>query len=197
MRTKSLHLLAVIALLAAAALACSTLSGGPSPRDLERTAEAVQGEAESVEAQAEETADAAEATADAALGDDNSNDDANDNSGDDNSNENASNENDNGNGDVVMSETLEDIPLLGGENEVLVDQEQTVVYLADADYDEAVEFYRTEMPNNGWEAVPNGEFELGPLTTMNYQQDGRTATIAVTTDPTSDRTMVTINILEQ
>lgn len=188
MPKKSLYVPLVIAMLALSALACSTvMGGGPadlSPEDAEATANAL---IEDSPAQA--TIEAAEATAEALIGDDGNDngDDGNDN-GDDNGNEAADN--------PFEGEGPENIPVLDENAELLFADDASLTYYTDASFDDTVEFYRAEMPNAGWEATANGDVVFGGIASLQFDQDGKLALIAVSTDPTSDRTLVAITVTQ-
>lgn len=194
MPKKSMHVLMVIMLLAASALACTTLMGGNptdlSIEDLEATADAL---AEDSPAQA--TIEAAEATAEALIGDD-----GNDNGDDGNDNGDDGNENgdDNGNESVdsPFADGPADIPVLDENAELLFADDASLTYYTDASFDDTVEFYRAEMPNAGWEATANGDVVFGGIASLQFDMDGKLALIAVSTDPTSDRTLVAITVTE-
>jgi hypothetical protein len=180
----------VLALLVLAALACNFVTGGLSPDDAQATADAIEAQSENIGEQAEATAAAAEATADAAQDLLNENDNANENDDNgnenDNSNDNA-NENDNGNSggddDPFDGQGPEDIPVFTGADDpelVLADDASLTYNVSGSTLDEVADFYREAMPDEGWELAENGEFELGPITTLTYEQGNRTAIITLT-----------------
>ena len=187
MPKKSLSILLVIMMLAASALACNTVMGGtgPSQDDLQATADAL------IDGDAQATIEAAEATAEALNpGDDNGNDNGDDN-GDDNGNDNGD---DNGSTDSPFDDGPADVPVLDDNAELLFGDDTTLSYYVDSDFDTAVEFYRDEMPNSGWEASANGDNVFGQIASLQYEKDGNQALIAITVDPTSDRTLIAITI---
>jgi hypothetical protein len=195
----------MLARLLRAALACNTVPGGLGRDDPQATADAIEEQAGDVEAEARETIEAAEATADAAL--DSLNDNGND-SGDDSGNDNANdneddnqNDNDNGNAaeDPFDGEGPDNVPVYtdGGELELVLADDTTLSYfIADAAFDDVVDFYREAMPDEGWELAENGDTVFGPLATLVYAQDGRSATVTITNEPIGDRIVVTIFVVE-
>jgi hypothetical protein len=181
--------LMLLALLVLAALACSILTGGPSREDGQATAAAIEAQSDNIGEQAEATAAAAEATAEAAV-----NDNGNDNDDDDNGNDNESddndnaNENDNGNSgdddDPFGGQGPDDIPVFTGADDprlVLAEDNALTYNVSGTTLDDVADFYREAMPDEGWELVEGGEVDAGPLgTTLNYEKDGRTASIVLT-----------------
>jgi hypothetical protein len=197
---RSLALWMVLLMLLGATLACSTvMGGGVDADDARATADAIEGDAENIQDEAEATAAAAEATADAALnGNDNA--DANDNGDtgdDDNANDNG--DDDNANDNPFVGEGPEDIPIFGAEADVefLFADDKNVSYYVDAEFDDVLEFYRAEMPNNGWELAANGDTVFGEIASLQYEKDGQLALIAITVDPISSRTTVVATITAQ
>ena len=187
MPKKSLSLLMVIMLLAASALACNTVMGGsadPDLDDLQATADAL-----GLDPDAEATIAAAEATAEA-LGVD-----VNGNGDDGNGNDNP----DDGNGSTdnpFDGQGPADVPVLDTNAELLFADDASLTYYTDASIDDTVDFYRDEMVSAGWEASANGDNVFGEIASLQFDKDGKQALIAVTVDPTSDRTLVAITVTE-
>jgi hypothetical protein len=190
MPKKSLHVLIVILLLAASALACNTVTGGvPSQDDLQATADAL-----GIDADAQATIAAAEATADALNpGNDNGNDNGDD-SGNDNSNDNGD---DNSTDNPFDGQGPDNIPVLDDNAELIFADEGSLTYYTDASFDDTVDFYRDEMISAGWDATVNGDNVFGQIASLQYDMDGVQALVAVTVDPTSDRTLVAVTVTEQ
>jgi hypothetical protein len=175
-----------LALLLLGALACNTLTGGLTERDAQATADAFEEQSESISEQAEATAAAVEATADAAQDALDDNDNANDNDNSNESGDNA-NENDNDNSgaddDPFDGQGPDDIPVFTGADDpelVLADDASLTYTVSGTDVEEVADFYREAMPDAGWELVEGGDLNLGLATTLQYQQDGRMATITMT-----------------
>ncbi len=187
MPKKYLSLLMVIMLLAASALACNTVTGGGTRDlnvdDLQATADAL-----SLDPDAEATIAAAEETAAALSGDDT-------NTNGDDTNGNADDGNGNGSTDNPFDgQGPADLPVLDTNAELLVADDATLSYYTDATFDETVDFYREEMVNNGWEAAANGDVVFGGIASLQFNKDGKQAMVVITTDPTSDRTLVAITV---
>jgi hypothetical protein len=187
MQKKPLHLLVVIMLLAASALACNTVMGGRvddlTEDDIQATADALGFD------DAEATIAAAETEA-ADIIDDNGDDNPDDNGNTDD------NGDDNGSTDSPFSDGPENIPVLDDNAELLYADDVSLTYYTDASFDDTVDFYREEMINAGWEASANGDNVFGEIASLQYQLDGATALVAVTVDPTSSRTLVAITITQ-
>lgn len=85
----------------------------------------------------------------------------------------------------------------------VVDQDQVqsyfgskdfVSYITTLDYTTVLEFYKTEMPANGWEAVEAGSFEFENTAFLNYAKPNRNATVTLSVNPTDNTTIVAIAI---
>lgn len=187
MPKQSLSLLMVIMLLAASALACNTVMGGasnPDVDDLQATADAL-----GLDPEAEATIAAAEETAAALSGEDlNGNGDDTNGNGDDNGNGSTDNPFD--------GQGPEDIPVLDTNAELLFADTASLTYYVDASFDDTLTFYRDEMVSAGWEASANGDNVFGEIASLQFDKDGKQALIAITVDPTSDRTLVAITVTE-
>lgn len=79
---------------------------------------------------------------------------------------------------VTVGEGPEDIPVYPGGNNV-VGTAEALTYQVSATAQEVVDFYKAEMPNNGWEESQE-PVATGPVTALTYAKDGREATVTVT-----------------
>ncbi len=184
MPKKSLHLLMVIMMLAAAAMACNTVMGGtgPSQTDLEATANAL-----SQDPDLAATVEAAQATADAVL---NGNDNG-DEPGDATPTDTGDNNGNTGD-DPFDGQGPADIPVLDDNPELLLADDTNLSYYVDASFDDTVDFYRTAMIDAGWEASANGDVVFAGIASLQFNNADHNALVTITTDPTSDRTFVAI-----
>jgi hypothetical protein len=190
MPKKSVHLLLVVMMLAASALACNTVMGG-SARDLDQDDLQATADALDLDSPAQATIAAAEETAAALSGDDNGDDSTDDNgndSGDDTGDDNGDTDN------PFEGQGPPDIPVLNNNAELVYADDSNLTYNTDATFDETVDFYREEMVNAGWEPSPNGDTVFAQIAALQFEKDGQQALIAITGDPTSDRTAVVITI---
>lgn len=69
-----------------------------------------------------------------------------------------------------------------------------VSYNTSQDFDTVVEFYKDEMPANGWEADSSLTFELKNTATLTWNQVDRRAIVVITVNPADDSTVVAITI---
>ncbi|MCC6192368.1 MAG: hypothetical protein IT318_25335 [Anaerolineales bacterium] len=184
-------LLVILTMLLAPALACNTVVRGLSGENARATADAVEEGLGDIETEAQETVEAAEATAEAGI--DALNDNSND-SGDDNQNDN---EDGASADDPFEGQGPEDVPVYteAGDVELLFGDESTLTYfIADASFDEVVDYYREAMEAEGWELATNGDNVFGQIASLQYEKDDRIAIIAITVEPGGDRIMVSVVI---
>jgi hypothetical protein len=107
-------------------------------------------------------------------------------------------------GTVVPEVTVPAIPTLGGDrpedipvvepNENLFASADAVSYETTTSFDDVKEFYKEQMPANGWEESP-GALEFGDTAILNYTKDGRTAVVTLSVN--SGKTVVVIGIANQ
>ena len=89
----------------------------------------------------------------------------------------------------------DDIPLVAqGNLKFLYATEATVSYQTDLDYQTVLEFYKQEMPANGWEADHEGSIETGYAAVLRYEKFDRSATVALGAVSNSQTTTVLITI---
>ena len=69
-----------------------------------------------------------------------------------------------------------------------------VSYTTSQDFQTVVEFYKTEMPANGWETDPSMTFEVKNTATLTWNQVGRQAIVIITVNPVDNSTVVAITI---
>jgi hypothetical protein len=72
---------------------------------------------------------------------------------------------------------------------------QYIFYTSPTPYSQMLEFYKTEMPNNGWQLLQNDSHEYANAAQLNYYKDTRTATIDLSLNSLNNSTVVVINIL--
>jgi len=92
----------------------------------------------------------------------------------------------------LSGEKPEDIPVMGGEIGDLVSSAEMVSYFTTESFDDVVDFYKREMPLNGWtltkEDISSGIAEL------TFEKGTRKATVVITEIPFIDQTTVVITI---
>ncbi len=72
----------------------------------------------------------------------------------------------------------------------------TSTYTSASAFAEVVAFYQAEMPGNGWREEPGG-FSGDNFATLTFKKDGRTASITITSDTSSNKTTVLISVTEE
>jgi len=87
----------------------------------------------------------------------------------------------------------EDIPIPDDAAE-LVNMFGMITYNTDMTAQDLHDFYKAEMPNNGWTETSDEAF--GDLFMMEYTKDGSTANITITADSQSGKTSVMITVQE-
>jgi hypothetical protein len=87
-----------------------------------------------------------------------------------------------------------DIPVVQGDNTILLVNAQLVSYQTKTDFATTVKFYKDQMPKNGWTQDTSTSIETTNASVLAYTKDTRKANVSVTKDPTSGQTMVLITI---
>jgi hypothetical protein len=72
---------------------------------------------------------------------------------------------------------------------------QYIFYTSPTQYAQVLEFYTTEMPNEGWQYLQDDSHEYPNASQLNYFKDTRTATINLSLNPLNNTTVVVINIV--
>lgn len=80
--------------------------------------------------------------------------------------------------DITFGSGPADVPVYDGAINV-VGTDEALTYQVSATAQEVVDFYKAEMPNNGWEES-QPPVASGPVTALTYTKDGREATVTVT-----------------
>jgi hypothetical protein len=89
-----------------------------------------------------------------------------------------------------------DIPLMEGERSAFMASSSNVSYMVDADQQAVVDFYKREMPNNGWRLVDSGAAQMPNSTELNFEKDNRKAKVLIMEMPFMGKTNVIITIEE-
>lgn len=87
-----------------------------------------------------------------------------------------------------------DIPIMEGEKSAFVGTAEAVSYFLNADLKDAVNFYRTEMPKNGWQEDTSDNVSSDNLVELKFTKGGRTASVVVTQVPFVGQTTIVITI---
>jgi len=73
---------------------------------------------------------------------------------------------------------------------------QYIIYSTPTDYNQVVDFYKTEMPNNGWQYLLSDSHEYENAAQLNYFKESGVATINISYNPLNYTTAVVISILK-
>lgn len=96
-----------------------------------------------------------------------------------------------------MGEPPDDIPIIGGEKEDLITGEFAVSYSVSKSIEDVANFYKSEMPKNGWTPVEQGKLETESMVAMNYEKQGRSADVTILKNPINQQTLVFILIVKK
>jgi len=97
-------------------------------------------------------------------------------------------------GGGAISGGPKDIPVVSGDNTVLLASDKVVSYESKSDFATVVQFYKDEMPKNGWTLNTATSVETANATVLAYSKDTRQAQVSITTDPSSKATVVLITL---
>ena len=96
-----------------------------------------------------------------------------------------------------MGEPPDDIPIIEGEKENLITGEFAVSYSISMSIEDVANFYKSEMPKEGWRLVEQGHLESESMVALNYEKQGRSAGITIITSPINQQTLVFILIVKK
>jgi hypothetical protein len=91
-------------------------------------------------------------------------------------------------------EIPDDIPVVPGENEELFGSNELVSYTTGMDFNAVVDFYKTEMPNNGWEKGDQDSLETSNIAYLYFKKQNRSASVVISINPLTSKTLVVITI---
>lgn len=87
-----------------------------------------------------------------------------------------------------------DIPPFEGEQDNLVNTNDTISFFTPMLLKDVVTFYKTKMPEYGWSFVTHDSSETEIATVLTYEKDNRNATITISLNPTDHKTIVLIYV---
>jgi hypothetical protein len=71
--------------------------------------------------------------------------------------------------ELPAGEAPADIPIINPDKtENYFGSSQYIIYTTPIDYTQVLDFYRTEMPNNGWQFLENDSHEFARAAQLNY-----------------------------
>jgi hypothetical protein len=97
----------------------------------------------------------------------------------------------------AMGEPPDDIPIIAGDVEDLFTGEFVVSYTVPMDIQAVADFYKREMPANGWDTVEQGTLESESLIALNFEKPGKAAAVTITATPVNRKAIVFILISEK
>jgi hypothetical protein len=87
-----------------------------------------------------------------------------------------------------------DVPVVKGDNTILLINQQLVSYQTKVSFADTVKFYKGAMPENGWKEDTATSVETQNADVLAYTKDNRKAQVSITADPNSGQTVVLITI---
>jgi hypothetical protein len=96
-----------------------------------------------------------------------------------------------------MGEPPVDIPVIDGEKEDLITGEFAVSYSVSKDIEDVADFYKREMPREGWTPIEQGNLESENMFSLNFEKPDRSAAVTIISSPVNQQTIVFILIAEK
>jgi hypothetical protein len=97
--------------------------------------------------------------------------------------------------ELPTGEAPTDIPILNPDQvENYFGSSQYIFYTTPMGYSQLLEFYKTEMPSNGWQYLESTSNEYANAAQLNYYKDNRIATINLSINPFNNTSVVVISI---
>ena len=97
--------------------------------------------------------------------------------------------------EIPTGEAPTDIPIVtSAQVENYFGSSQYIFYTTPLPYAQLLEFYKTEMPNNGWQYLESTSNEYANAAQLNYYKDNRIATINLSANPLNNTSVVVISI---
>jgi hypothetical protein len=98
--------------------------------------------------------------------------------------------------EIPTGEPPTDIPTIDPERaQSYFGSSQYIFFISPVEYTRVLDFYKTEMPVNGWQYLQNNSYEYANAAQLNYYKDIRTATINMSLNPLNNTTVVVISIM--
>lgn len=94
----------------------------------------------------------------------------------------------------ISGEKPVDIPVLGDGVSDLIASQDLVSYFSTGSFQEVLDFYYREMPENGWVKVERDSSVMDNLATLVFEKNGRRASVIVTQIPFLNQVTVLITI---
>jgi len=98
--------------------------------------------------------------------------------------------------EIPTGEPPTDIPIINRDQVYnFFGSSQYIFYTSPTQYPTVLDFYKTVMPNNGWQYLQNDSHEFTNAAQLNYFKDNRIATVNLSLNPLNNTTVVVINII--
>ena len=97
--------------------------------------------------------------------------------------------------EIPTGEAPSDIPIYNPDQvQNYFGSSQYIFYITSDEYAETLDFYKTQMENNGWQYLESDSHEYAKAAQLNYYKDNRIATINLSINPLNNTTVVVISI---
>jgi hypothetical protein len=93
-----------------------------------------------------------------------------------------------------MGEAPEDVPIMEGEKTNLFTSSLAISYFIDVPFRDALDYYETMMPENGWTRVDQGSVTTQDAAVIYFEKDGRQAIVTLSINPVNEQTVVLITL---
>jgi hypothetical protein len=87
-----------------------------------------------------------------------------------------------------------DIPILDGDKELFFQSNALVSYLIDLPLEQVADYYKEQMPANGWTKVDNMSFESPVARSLVYEKSDRRASVVLSLSPGEGKSVILITI---
>ncbi|HLA96943.1 MAG TPA: hypothetical protein VJL34_00700 [Anaerolineales bacterium] len=98
---------------------------------------------------------------------------------------------------LTLGDKPDDIPVVEGERQNYIASSQLVSYFTPLEFQQVVDFYRAQMPVNGWSPIEQGAVLTENTATLNYVKGERLVSITLTVNPLDNHTIVVITLQGQ
>lgn len=96
--------------------------------------------------------------------------------------------------DFDFGEAPSDIPIVDAEIENFFASEAFVSYITPMDFNDVLDFYLEEMPNNDWEPQENVTVQSEDAAVLQYTKQGQDVIVTISKNPVDESTVVLITI---
>jgi hypothetical protein len=96
--------------------------------------------------------------------------------------------------EAAPGDAPDDIPIIQGDKEMFFQSPKMVSYRIPLPYPQVVEFYKNQMPANGWAEEDQDWVEGETVSNLQYEKTNRRASVVLTSSPGDGKTTVMILI---